>query len=106
MFSLGEGNLIFVVRAVGKIISGRSVAKIIIIILSFGVVTSKNQNIDHRVKETCAITSTQVTYETYHIYLFRVKCTKFLFSYVLYYNLKEKDHVRRNIISKTINICM
>ena len=58
MFSLGEGNLIFVVRAVGKIISGRSVAKIIIIILSFGVVTSKNKNIDHRVKETCAITST------------------------------------------------
>ena len=50
--------------------------------------------------------STQVTYETYHIYLCRVKCTKFLFSYVLYCNLKEKDHVRRNIISKKRKIYM
>ena len=33
----------------------------------FQVGTSKNKNIDHRVKKTCAIMSTQVTYETYHI---------------------------------------
>ena len=29
-----------------------------------------------------------------------VKCTKFLFFYVFCCNLKEKDHIRRNIISK------
>ena len=54
--------LLFVVRAVGGIISGRSVGKIIIIILSFGVGISKNKNIDHGGKETCAIMSIQVTY--------------------------------------------
>ena len=42
--------------------SGRSVSKIIII-LSLRVGISKNKNIDHQVKETCA----QVTYETNHI---------------------------------------
>ena len=46
-----------------RIISGRSVGKIIIIILSFRVGISKNKNIDHRSKETCTIMSTQVTYE-------------------------------------------
>ena len=33
-------------------------------ILSFRFGTSKNKTIDHGVKETCAIMSTQVTYET------------------------------------------
>ena len=33
-------------------------------ILSFRFSTSKNKTIDHGVKETCAIMSTQVTYET------------------------------------------
>ena len=47
----------FVVRAVGRIISGQSIGKIII--LRFRVGTSKNKNIDHGVKETCAIKSTQ-----------------------------------------------
>ena len=47
----------------------------IIIILSFRVSTSKNKNADHRVKETCAI-------------------------YVFYCNIKEKDHIRRNIDNK------
>ena len=40
---------------------GRSVGKIIIIILSFRVGRSQNKNIDHGVKETGAIMSTQVT---------------------------------------------
>ena len=44
------------------IISGQLVGKIIIIILSFRTSTSKNKNADHWVKETCAITSIQVTY--------------------------------------------
>ena len=48
------------------IISGQLVGKILIIILSFRVGTSKN-NIDHQVNETCAIISIQVTYETDHI---------------------------------------
>ena len=42
---------------VGKII-------IIIIIISFRVGTTKNKNIAHQIKETCAIMSTQVTHET------------------------------------------
>ena len=42
----------FVVQAVGRIISGRSVGKIIIIILSLRV--GKSKNINHRGKETCA----------------------------------------------------
>ena len=31
--------------------------------------TSKNKNFDHRIKETCAIMSTQVTCKTNHISL-------------------------------------
>ena len=56
-----------------RIISGRSVGKIIIIIiiLSFRVGISKNKNIDHRSKETCTIMSTQVTYEKDQIPLLR-----------------------------------
>ena len=40
-----------------------------LIILSFGVGTSKNKNINHGVKETCAIMSTQLTCEIDHISL-------------------------------------
>ena len=40
-----------------------------IIILSFRVSTSKNKNVDHQAKETCAIRSVQGTYETNHISL-------------------------------------
>ena len=36
----------------------------LIIILGFRVDTSKNTNINHRAKETYAIMSTQVSYET------------------------------------------
>ena len=41
-------------KAVGAINLGQSIAKIIIIILSLRVDASKNKNIDHRGKETCA----------------------------------------------------
>ena len=59
---LSEGNFI-VCYTVERIILSPSIGQIIII-LSFRVDTSKNKNIDHRVKKTCAILSTQVTYET------------------------------------------
>ena len=54
----------FVVRAVVRIFTGCSVGKISIIILSFRVGPSKNKNADHRVKETSAVMSIQVTHET------------------------------------------
>ena len=40
-------------------------------ILSFRVGISKNKNIDYRVKETCDIMSTQVTYEIDHVSLLK-----------------------------------
>ena len=49
--------------------SGWSVGKVTIIFLSFTVGTSKNKNIHDGVKETCAIMSTQVTYEIDHVSL-------------------------------------
>ena len=61
--------------AVGRIISGQSLGKIIIITLSFKAGASKNKNIDHGVKVTCAIMSTQVTYETDHMSVL-CHCTK------------------------------
>ena len=87
---------------------GRSVGEIIIIV-SFRVGTSKNKNIGHRIKETCAIMSIQVTYEIDHIFFCRdwmsIKFTKFLlFFNVFYFNLKEKYHIRKNINSKKRNI--
>ena len=71
-------------RAVERIISGRSVNYFrLMIILSFRISTFKNKNADHRVKETCAIRSVQVTYETNHIFLLRdstmSKALKFCF---------------------------
>ena len=71
--------------------SGRLVDKIIMI-PSFRVDISKNNSIDHRVKETCAIMSTQVTCETDHISLLVIqKCQMhqiFVF-HVFHCNLKE-----------------
>ena len=59
MMPVGKGaTQLFVVCAVGRIMLGRSV---IIIILSFRISTCKNKNIDHLVKKTFAIMSTQVT---------------------------------------------
>ena len=85
---------------------GRSVGKIIII-QSFRISTSKNKNADHRVKETCAIWLIQVTYEAEHISLLRdsamSNALNFCF-YIFYCNLKEKDHTKRIIDSKKINI--
>ena len=70
------------------------------LILSFKVGTAKNKNIDHGVKETCAIMSTKVTYEIDHIYLLRdstiSNALNFCFC-VFYCNLKEKGHIKRNI---------
>ena len=57
----------------------------------------------------CAIMSMQVTYEIDHIYLLRDSTISsalifFFFFYVFYRYLKEKDHVKRNIKSKTRNV--
>ena len=96
----------FVVQAVGEIILGQSVSKIIIIFLSFRVSTSKNKNADHRVKQTCTIRSIKATYEIYHTSLLRdsTMSSALNFCYVFYYNLKEKDYIRKIINSKKINI--
>ena len=62
-----QKQLFFVVRAVKRIISARSLAKIILIILSSVSAHLKIKNADHRAKETYPIRSIQVTYETGHI---------------------------------------
>ena len=64
VFRLGKGNLIFCCTVSGENYISQWINKIIILILSFRVDTSnsKNKNVDYRVKETCAIISTQVTY--------------------------------------------
>ena len=71
---------------------GRSISKIIII-LSFRISISKNKNIDHGVKQSCAIISTQVTYELNHISVLGhstiSSALNFCF-YVFYCDLKEK----------------
>ena len=70
MFSFlfkAKATYFFVVRAVAKIISGRLIDKMIIIV-SVRVDTSKKY-IGHRVKETYTIISTQVTHKTNHISL-------------------------------------
>ena len=46
---LGKGNLIFIVQTVVRIILGWSIGKILMIILSFRVVTSKTKNTNHQV---------------------------------------------------------
>ena len=83
---------------------------IIIVSLSFRVSTPKIKNIDHRVKGTCATDSTQVTYETDNIYLLRDSTMSSALNFccvffVFYFNLKEKDHIRRNINNKKMFIC-
>ena len=99
---LGEGNLIFCVRVVRRITSGRSVGQIIIImiILSFRVGTSKSKNVDHRVKETCAIRSTQVTYETAYISLLRDSTMSNVLNLFFIY------HIRNIINNKKRNFYM
>ena len=60
-FYKAKATKLFVVRAVGRIMSGPSVCKIIRINPGFRFSLSKNKNIDHLVKETYPIMSTQVT---------------------------------------------
>ena len=76
-----------------------------IIIPSFRIGISKNKNIIYEVKETCAIMSTQVTYETNHISLLCDSTTLSAPTFCFYYcNPKEKDHTRRNINGKKGNV--
>ena len=91
-----------VVRTVRRIISGRSVGKIIIIILNLGFYTSKNKNIDHRGIENC-------TYESDYISLLRDSTIPSALNIcfdLFYCNLKEKDHITRKIDSKKKNVCL
>ena len=60
-FYKAKATKLFVVRAVGRIMPGPSVCKIIRINPGFRFGLSKNKNIDHLVKETYPIMSTQVT---------------------------------------------
>ena len=96
----------FVVRAVGKIMSGWSVGKIIII--SFRVGTFKNKNIDYGVKNTGAIMLAQVTYKIDHVSLLQdstiSSALNFKFFYAFCCNLEEKGQITRNINSKRINV--
>ena len=71
-----EATSFYVIRAIVRILSGRSFGNIMIIILRFRVGASKNKIL---IKETCAIILVQVIYETGQISLLRVKYTKFLF---------------------------
>ena len=83
--------------------SGWLVGKMMIIILSFSVGASKDENIHHGVKETCAIMSTQVTYEIDHISLLQdstILSALNFFSYIFCCNLKEEGQIKRNINSK------
>ena len=80
-----------------------------IIILSFRIGISKNKNIDHRVKETCAICQHKLHMKpTTSLCPVIQQCQvhqNFAF-YVFYCSLKEKDHIKRNINSKKkIFIC-
>ena len=87
---------------------GRSIGKIIIIILSFRVDTSKNKNIDHLVKKkTRAIRLTHVIYETDQVSLLQdstISSAQNFCFYVFYCYLKEKGQITRNLNSKKRNI--
>ena len=88
-----KATLFFVVRAVGRHISGWSVGKTIVIILRFRVGTSKNKNIDYRVN----------AYETEHVSVLRhsTMSSALNFSFLCFYcDLEEKDHIIRNINCK------
>ena len=78
------------------------------IILSFRIGTSKDKNIEHGVKETCPIMSTQVTYKIDHVSLLQdstiSSALNFKFFYAFCCNLEEKGQITRNINSKRINV--
>ena len=88
-------------QAVRRIIWVQSVSKIIIIILCFRVGTSKNKNIDHGAKETCAIMSTQVTYENDHISLLQdstiSSALNFSLSCILLYSKRKRSNYKKYI---------
>ena len=68
---------------------------------------SKNKNIDLEVNETCAIMSVQVTYEMDHMPLLRDSTISSALNFCVFYrNLKEEDHIKRNINSKKRNVCI
>lgn len=72
-------NCLFAVRAVGRIISSRSVSKMIII-LTFRVGLSKTKNIDHQSKDTSAIFSLTIQNKNSAINVF----LPFLFDFFLH----------------------
>ena len=74
---------------------GQSVGKIIIIILSFWDGTSKNKNIDHRVKETSVFELKR------HLFTCDSKMSSALIFFFLYFIViyKNKGHSRRYIKS-------
>ena len=54
-------------------------------ILNFMVGTSKNKNIDHRVKETCVIMSIQVIYETIFLLRDSTMLNGLIFCFFMYF---------------------
>ena len=92
----GEGNLIFCCTAVGRIVTGRLVVKIIII-LNFRVGTSKNKDIDHQVRHLY----TSYIWNRPHMY----SVIQQLFFYVFHCDLKEK-YIRRNTKFQKRKVCM
>ena len=86
---------------------GRSVCKIIIIMLSFRVGTCTNKIIDNEVKEMYYYVNTSDIWNRPHLFTSRfnnIKCTNLFFFNVFYRYLKEKDHVKQNIKSITRNV--
>ena len=94
--SLAKATEFCVIQAVWRIILGQLIGKIIIIVLSFRVRTSKNKNMDHQGyiwKWPYSLT-----------YWFNnVKCDIF-FSFI-FCKLKGKDYIRRKINSKKMFMC-
>ena len=91
----GEGNLIFCCTAVGRIVTGRLVVKIIII-LNFRVGTSKNKDIDHQVRHLY----TSYIWNRPHMY----SVIQQLFFYVFHCDLKEK-YIRIQNFKKEKSVC-
>ena len=63
---------------------------------SFRVGISKNKNIDHGVKKLVLLCPHKLHMKPIQ----RCKVHQIFVSYVFYCNVKEKDHIRRNINSK------
>ena len=100
-------NLIFCCTGCRENYFGRLIGEIIIIILRFRVGTSKNKNIDHRLKENCTICQHKLHMKrTTYLYSVIQQCqvhSSFVF-YVFYCNLKENDRIRKNTNGKKRNV--